>query len=55
VSMEELRRKYLPVLLDGARRISHALGATAPSTQTIVRAQKGRRPAYRPLTARTHS
>ena len=55
VSMEELKRKYLPVLLDGARRISRALGATTLSTQTIVRAQKGRRPAYRPLTALRHS
>jgi IclR family transcriptional regulator, pca regulon regulatory protein len=55
VSMEELKRKYLPVLLDGARRISRALGATVPSTQTIVRPPKGRRPAYRPLAARPHS
>jgi IclR family pca regulon transcriptional regulator len=55
VSMDELRRRYLPVLLDGARRISRALGAMAPSTQTTVRENRGRRPAYRPLTARTHS
>jgi IclR family pca regulon transcriptional regulator len=28
VSMRELKRRYLPVLQDGARRISRALGAT---------------------------
>jgi IclR family pca regulon transcriptional regulator len=55
VSMDELRRRYLPVLLDGARRISRALGAMAPSTPAAMRTNRGRRPAYRPLTGRTHS
>jgi IclR family pca regulon transcriptional regulator len=54
VSMDELKRRYLPVLLDGARRISRALGATVPQTQTATRTKKGRQPAYRPLTVRTH-
>jgi hypothetical protein len=45
----------LPVLLDGARRISRALGAMAPSTPAAMRTNRGRRPAYRPLTGRTHS
>lgn len=52
VSMEELRRRYLPVLLDGARRISRALGATVPPTNSVTRTTKPRRPPYRPLTAR---
>ena len=52
VSMDELRRRYLPVLLDGARRISRALGATAPATHTAARPPKNKRPTYRPLTAR---
>jgi IclR family transcriptional regulator, pca regulon regulatory protein len=30
VSMRELKRRFLPVVLDGARRISRALGATLP-------------------------
>ena len=30
VSMRELKQRFLPVLLDGARRISRALGATLP-------------------------
>jgi len=30
VSMRELKRRFLPTLLDGARRISRALGATLP-------------------------
>jgi IclR family transcriptional regulator, pca regulon regulatory protein len=55
VSMEELKRRYLPVLLDGARRISRALGATIPQTQAIRHTSKSRRPTYRPLTARTHT
>jgi len=55
VSMEELRRRYLPVLLDGAKRISRALGATVPQTHLATRSNKGRRPAYRPLTGRTRT
>ena len=40
VSMDELRRRYLPVLLDGARRISRALGATAPQRRPPCRPTK---------------
>jgi len=55
VSMEELRRRYLPVLLDGARRISRALGATVPQMPAAPRPHKGRRPTYRPLTVRNRT
>ena len=55
VSMEELKRRYLPVLLDGARRISRALGATGAQAHAVTRStNRSRRPPYRPLTARTH-
>ena len=52
VSMEELRRRYLPVVLDGARRISRALGATIPAPNQVTRTTKTRSPSFRPLTAR---
>jgi IclR family pca regulon transcriptional regulator len=53
VSMDELKRRYLPVLLDGARRISRALGATLPQVRDTPAAVNVRRPAYRPLALRT--
>ena len=49
VSMGELRRLYLPVLLDGARRTSLALGATLPV------ATEKRRPSRRPARSRGRS
>lgn len=55
VSMEELRRRYLPVVLDGARRISRALGAALPAANATTHPTKTRRSAYRPLSARTRS
>ena len=58
VSMEELKRVYLPVLLDGARRISRALGATLADASTAARGHRGatspqgRQPTYRPFAVR---
>jgi IclR family pca regulon transcriptional regulator len=37
VSMRELKRRCLPVLLDGARRISRALGASVPEGRALPR------------------
>jgi IclR family pca regulon transcriptional regulator len=57
VTMKELKRRYLPVLLDAARRISRALGATAPDTRARSRpidqaAQPRHMRVYKPLQAR---
>jgi IclR family pca regulon transcriptional regulator len=57
VTMKELKRRYLPVLLDAAKRISRALGASQPEAldrtrRLDPRARARHAAVYKPLQAR---